>query len=499
MEQQPARSRVGTRFDGYELRALLGQGGMGEVYEAYDTVKDRTVALKLLPPTLADNPTYQERFRRESHAAARLQEPHVIPIHDWGEIDGVLYIDMRLVHGHDLRSVVKDYGPMSPPRAVAITEQVASALDAAHADGLIHRDVKPENIIVTQDDFVYLVDFGIAYSATDPALTELGSAIGSYAYMAPERFDNVPITNRADVYALACVLNEILTGERPFPGASVNQVIKDHLTAQPPRPSLVRPAIPPAFDAVIARGMAKNPQDRFVTAGDLARAARDALSPSQRDEATSIIDRAVAPTTIGPAGSEPTTARPTNGIGSVADIGSRAARPATPAGAGPDSPRHRFNLLPLAVALVAVLLLALGGVVAWLMTSRNKSPETIIEQPQPSTVTMQPSTVTIETPSPAPPSTATPHAALPPNARPCPAVYPPLGGFTSSAVGDDVTSCPFAEDVRRAYAAGGPPSDQPRQVVAFSPVTGESYTMTCTASPGLVTCTGGNGALVYVY
>uniref|UniRef100_UPI0005856470 serine/threonine-protein kinase n=1 Tax=Nocardia araoensis TaxID=228600 RepID=UPI0005856470 len=204
--QEPG-PRTGTRFGPYELRSLLGKGGMGEVYEAYDTVKDRVVAVKLLSEELAKDPMYQLRFRRESQAAARLAEPHVIPIHDWGVIDGVLFIDMRLVRGVDLRTLLRGKGPLSPARAVGIIEQIASALDAAHANNLVHRDVKPANIMVTDADFAYLADFGIAHTEGDSAVTLVGMAVGSYIYMAPERFDVGPVTGRADVYSLACVLH----------------------------------------------------------------------------------------------------------------------------------------------------------------------------------------------------------------------------------------------------------------------------------------------------
>ena len=156
-------SRVGTMFGPYELQSLLGVGGMGEVYRAYDTVKDRTVALKLLRAELSADAGFQERFKRESRVAAKLQEPHVIPVHDFGEINGVLYIDMRLVEGHDVNAVLREQGPMYPARAVSIVGQVAAALDAAHASGLVHRDIKPENVLLTSNDFAYLVDFGIAH------------------------------------------------------------------------------------------------------------------------------------------------------------------------------------------------------------------------------------------------------------------------------------------------------------------------------------------------
>ncbi|MEV6275684.1 protein kinase [Nocardia sp. NPDC051832] len=269
--------RVGSRFGPYELRALLGKGGMGEVYEAYDTVKERVVAVKLLPEELAKDPVYQVRFRRESQAAARLAEPHIIPIHDWGVIDGVLFIDMRLVPGSDLRSLLRGLGPMQPQRAIAIIEQIAAALDAAHADGLVHRDVKPANILVTEADFAYLADFGIAHTEGDAAVTQVGMAVGSYVYMAPERFDVGQVTGRADIYSLACVLHECLTGATPFPQASMSVLIRSHLTEAPPRPSVARPGVPPALDDVIARGMAKDPADRYPTAAAFAQAARAAL------------------------------------------------------------------------------------------------------------------------------------------------------------------------------------------------------------------------------
>ncbi|KAA8885065.1 protein kinase [Nocardia colli] len=270
--------RTGTRFGPYELRSLLGKGGMGEVYEAYDTVKDRVVAVKLLHEELAGDPAYQVRFRRESQAAARVAEPHIVPIHDWGVIDGVLFIDMQLVPGVDLRTLLRTAGPLSPVRAVNIIEQIATALDAAHAGGLVHRDVKPANILVTAADYAYLADFGIAHTEGDSAVTVVGMAVGSYIYMAPERFDVAQVTGRADIYSLSCVLHECLTGASPFPAASMNVLIRSHLSETPPRPSAQQAGIPAGLDAVISRGMAKDPADRWPTATAMALAARAALS-----------------------------------------------------------------------------------------------------------------------------------------------------------------------------------------------------------------------------
>ncbi|MGV9638275.1 protein kinase domain-containing protein [Nocardia rhamnosiphila] len=279
---QAPGSEVGRWFGPYELRSLLGKGGMGEVYEAYDTVKERVVALKLLSDALAGDPEYQIRFRRESQAAARLAEPHIIPIHDWGVIDGRLFIDMRLVQGTDLRTLLQAEGPLSPQRAVSVIEQIAAALDAAHEGGLVHRDVKPANILVTPADFAYLADFGIARHESDTGVTQAGVAIGSYTYMAPERFDSGPVTARADIYSLACVLHECLTGATPFPTTSVGVLIRSHLTEPPPRASAQRTGLPAGLDDVIAWGMAKDPHERFATAGELAVAARTALNSPAR-------------------------------------------------------------------------------------------------------------------------------------------------------------------------------------------------------------------------
>jgi ABC-type amino acid transport substrate-binding protein/predicted Ser/Thr protein kinase len=266
-----------TPFGHYQLQELLGRGGMGEVYRAYDTNTDRIVALKVLPPHLADDSTFQQRFRRESQAAAGLNEPHVVPIHGFGEIDGRLYLDMRLIEGRDLGTILKQSDkPPGAAFAVNVVEQVAAALDAAHEAGLIHRDVKPSNILITDQDFVYLIDFGLARTAGQEGVTTAGSTLGTLAYMAPERFDAGYADPRSDIYALTCVLYECLTGSRPYPSDTLEQQIKGHMVSPPPRPSATEQKLE-AFDDVIAKGMAKKPDKRYQTAGDLAAAARRAL------------------------------------------------------------------------------------------------------------------------------------------------------------------------------------------------------------------------------
>jgi serine/threonine-protein kinase len=328
-------SRVGTAFGKYDIISLLGKGGMGEVYEAYDTDKKRTVALKILADALSHDDTYRTRFQRESHAAAVLQEPHVIPIHDWGEIDGRLYIDMRLVHGRTLDDLIAE-SPLPPSRAVAIVGQIGAALDAAHAHGLMHRDVKPNNVIVTDADFAYLVDFGIAESGGDTRLTTAGTPIGTINYMAPERFTDQKATPAVDVYALACVLYEALTGDRPFSRDSLQNLVAAHLASPPPRPSVANSRVPSTFDAVVARGMAKNPDDRYGTAGGLARAAQQAVQGG-------------AGTLVLPPGAAP---------GSPPQV--------------PVAPRGRGWVLPTVVAVATALILCSVGVVIGILTQRDR-------------------------------------------------------------------------------------------------------------------------------
>jgi serine/threonine protein kinase len=265
-------------FGHYQLLDGLGRGGMGQVFRAYDAATDRIVALKVLPAHLAEDAEFQERFRREARIAASLNDPHVVPIHSYGEIDGQLYVDMRLIEGRDLAQyITENGGRLSPQRAVAVIEQVAAALDSAHQVGLVHRDIKPTNILLTNArDFVYLIDFGIARTAADTALTHTGHTMGTVAYMAPERFRGTT-DHRADVYSLACVLHECLTGIRPYPGDSLEEQLNGHLNSPPPRASITAPDVPPALDAVVARGMAKDVDERYQTAIQLAEDAKAAL------------------------------------------------------------------------------------------------------------------------------------------------------------------------------------------------------------------------------
>ncbi|MEV0678870.1 protein kinase [Actinosynnema sp. NPDC050436] len=287
-------------FGPYRILGVVGQGGMGVVYRAYDTVNDRIVALKKLP-TSGTDPEFRARFQRESRLAAALSHPNITPVNAFGEIDGQLYLDMMLVDGLDLRRMLGQ-GAVDQDRALAVLRQVARALDAAHGAGLVHRDVKPSNILVDGAGKAYLADFGIARETSSDAtvLTQSGDLIGSWDYMAPERLSRGLVDGRADQYSLACVLFECLTGRLPYPMDDMAAKVAAHLLQPPPAPSVFLPTITPALDAVVLRGLAKEPARRFesVTAlltaaeeaaysGDTARSAKPTLlGPSkERDQA----------------------------------------------------------------------------------------------------------------------------------------------------------------------------------------------------------------------
>jgi hypothetical protein len=285
MSADPA---VGTEVAGYRIVEQAGSGGMGVVYRAEETgLGGRPVALKLLPAALAGDPDFRARFLREMRVAAAIDHPNIVPIYRAGEDRGRLYLAMRYVHASDLRRLLEAEGRLTPERALAILDQVARALDAAHARGLVHRDVKPGNILLAPPVFdsdaehVYLVDFGLARSDSDDrSLGGGGSFLGTPRYAAPEQAAGRPVDGRTDGYALGCVLYECLTGQPPFPGGSGEAILLAHLEASPPRVTALRPDLPPAIDQVVARAMAKDPATRFPTCRALLTAARQALTPT---------------------------------------------------------------------------------------------------------------------------------------------------------------------------------------------------------------------------
>ena len=280
MATEPQLS-TGDEVAGYTLESLLGRGGMGEVFRAVDAHLARAVALKVLAPGLVDDEASRERILRESQLAASIDHPNVIPVYAAGEADGHVYIAMRLVEGSDLRSVLRRDGRLEPARAIALVAQVASALDAAHARGLVHRDVKPSNVLIDSQqerEHCYLADFGITTTASDLQPVDVSQRLlGTLAYVAPEQVRGDPVDARADVYSLGCLLFECLTGEVPFVRDSDIAVVFAHLEEPPPRPAERVGELPSEIDAVIARALAKQPEDRYATCGELVDDARRAL------------------------------------------------------------------------------------------------------------------------------------------------------------------------------------------------------------------------------
>jgi len=276
----------------YRLEAVVGQGGMGIVYRAQQLSLDRPVALKLLGPSVADDAQFQARFRRESHVATSIDHPNVIPVYDAGEWEGLLYMAMKYVEGKDLRAVIAEEGRLDPERAAYIVGQVAAALDAAHAVGLVHRDVKPGNVLLASQDHVYLTDFGLAKHGRSAGaeLTQTGMFVGTLDFVSPEQIRADALDARSDQYGLGCVLYNALTGQPPYSRESDVALLYAHLFDPPPLPSAVVPELA-AFDPVIERSMAKDPSWRYPTAGDLGRAA---LAASQGLPAPDVVP-SVAP------------------------------------------------------------------------------------------------------------------------------------------------------------------------------------------------------------
>jgi YVTN family beta-propeller protein len=285
MPRQPSPA-IGTDIGRYRVEAVLGSGGMGVVYRATDARLGRQVALKVLPARYGDDPTFRARFLRESRLAASIEHRGVIPIYEAGEADGQLYIAMRYVDGTDLAELLRREGALDPPRAVALVAQLAAALDAAHARGLVHRDVKPSNALVAPDgdaEQVYLADFGLSRQVTgDTTLSGTGGFVGTVRYMAPEVIRSGEADARSDLYSLGCLLFECLTGTAPFEGPSEAAVIYGHLEEAPPLVSERRPGLPQALDAVLVRALHKNPDRRWATCAELVEAADAALGGAVR-------------------------------------------------------------------------------------------------------------------------------------------------------------------------------------------------------------------------
>ena len=291
MPDQPADARVGTVIAGYRIDGLLGRGGMGVVFEAEHLTLRRRAALKIIVPELAVDADFRERFIREARIAATLVHPNVVTVYDAGEVEGELYIAMQLVPGHDLAALLREEGRLGPYRALDVCRQVAAALDTAHARGLIHRDVKPANVLLDGRQ-AYLTDFGLTKDragGTRAQLTRSGEVVGTTHYVAPEQVEGQDVDARADVYALGCLLFHCLTGEVPFSKESDMAVMYAHVHEEPPRLTEKRPGLPVGLDAVMAKALDKVPDRRFRTCEDLIQAARavvDAHGPLSESSAT---------------------------------------------------------------------------------------------------------------------------------------------------------------------------------------------------------------------
>jgi serine/threonine-protein kinase len=269
----------GTIVSGYRVDGMLGEGGMGAVYQATQLSLNRVVALKLLAANLGDDPGFRARFEREGQVQAALDHDHIVSVYEAGQSEYGLFLAMRLIPGPTLKHLILD-GLLDPRRSVRLLAQVAHALDAAHRAGLIHRDIKPQNILIGDRDHAYLADFGLIKAPDEARLTGTGQFIGTIDYVAPEQIQGDPATPASDIYALTGVLYECLTGEVPYPKPSEAATLHAHVMQPPPVLTERRPDLPPALDGVIAQGMAKDPWSRPSTAAELIQAASRALSSS---------------------------------------------------------------------------------------------------------------------------------------------------------------------------------------------------------------------------
>src|SRR5687768_2947902 len=435
---------AGAQLGAYRITSVIGRGGMGVVYLAQDTILERRVALKLLAPQYTSDASFRARFERESRVAASLDHPNVVPIYEAGEVDGVLFIAMRYVAGPDLRAVIDREGRFTPARALGIVAQVASALDTAHAHGLIHRDVKPGNILLAAGhgadggEHAYLTDFGLTkHSASKSGLTQLGQMVGTIDYIAPEQIAGAGVDGRADVYALACVLFELLAGRPPYLRDTDLAVMAAHLHEPPPSLTELRPDLPVAVDALFARALAKRPDERHPSASALvhdARATLLAAPPVAGHQPTVIATRPTEAETVAastpPVVIPPPTYVPPPPTYTPPPPTAPLPPPVTPAPGYPQAGPPNRSLVRLAALAVAGLALLLLGAGAYALMTNNTpgATGTPIAQASPTRfATSVPTTEPTErvTPRPATPRPATPRPATPRPATPRPATPQP--------------------------------------------------------------------------
>jgi predicted Ser/Thr protein kinase len=433
---------IDTQLGPYRIEGYIGRGGMGVVYRAEHVHLGRQVALKLLAPELAENESFRERFVRESRVAARVDHPNVIPIYEAGEADGNYFIAMRYVDGLDLREILHSEGPLELRKALVILTQVAGALDAAHAQGLVHRDVKPGNILaVGGSEHYYLTDFGLTKAiSSDTAFTATGQFVGTTDYVAPEQIEGKELDRRTDVYSLGCVFYECLAGTTPFHRESDMAVMWAHMQEPPPRVTDRRPELPAGLDAVIATAMAKSKDDRYPSCSTFAAAARSALELGTGESYAGIGSPPALPVVAPPA----LPVRAPVASAAHTSPGDAVPVPAAHYGGGdPGMPYAQLQTPPpprqkplTAIALVVgALVLAGGGTAAALIISNQKD-KTVAAAPAAAKTPAVPTRAPAPSrPTPAAPKAAAPAPAPAPTPTPAPAPTPNPTPPSSGSVG----------------------------------------------------------------
>jgi serine/threonine protein kinase len=471
--------KVGDKLGDFEILEIAGAGGMGVVYKARQQSLERDVALKVIKDEIAAEPEYRDRFLREAKLAASVDHPHVVTVYDVGDEDGRLFLAMQWIDGSDLRQVLDSSGRLTPKRAVAIGEQLAGALDAVHeASGLVHRDVKPANVLLREvggEDHAYLTDFGVAKPPGGlEALTRTGSTVGTTGYLAPEQIQGQEAGPRSDLYSLGCVTFEMLTGKQPFTGANELAVRWAH--AQDPRPlvSQTLPALGHRYDGFFVKALAIDPDQRFASGREFAEGLAGSQAATGDTDPTAVMGAAHAATAIGPTTPPP----PRAGTQTPPPYGY-----VTP----PPQPQHR-DRSGSPTALIVLGIVAIVGITAAVLAATG----VFSKESPPTAPASQAVANTGKTNKPAADRSLVQKS----HQKTAKQVTPPPGSESCTGASelwvDQYTSCPFAENTQSAYAeANGSDS-----LSVYSPVTGKTYAMSCKGT-SLITCTGGNNAAVY--